>query len=473
MLPTQSSPSGSGPLARLGRLALFVVLLNCPFWILSSHVFLTRATVSLDSLLGLLLLQYSALWGAVAIAVSWICDLTVSASFTYHFASPVDFFRSAAFANNIDWSNYLRAQTAISAAPFVVALLAAKRLQQQRIGPWPVVSTIALLLVLDTANGSSAFSRRDVRLIPTNIAGSSLHSIARAAFDNDKDSELVPAPFGTGGRVEFDHYLPSAASSGNSLLYVIVESLGVHQHPAVRHWLQRQLYPVGLFESYDLSVGAVVALGGTTSGEMRRLCGLQGSYRRLTPDASAACLPRLFGDAGWATVGLHGFSADMFYRSYWWPMIGLKDIRFAEQLTGASGRQCGAAFRGICDEDLIATAVRATDKQRTFVYALTLNSHLPVAPIDIPDDLAKICAESNAGDDVCTLLAHLGITLRAIANELGSRSTQPFVMLAGDHPPPFFEKRSRDQFLRDSVPLFALTPKRIVAWADGSPAAAR
>lgn len=442
---------------------MFIVLLNGPFWILSSHSFVSRATISLDSLLALLLFQYSSVWGSIAIAVSWLCDAVINASFTYQFASPLDFFHSAAFANHIDWTKYLQPRAAVVAAPFVVALIAVKRLQRQAIGAWPICAAIAILVAVDAANGSSALSLRDVRWVPTNIAGSSWYSVARATLADNKGETPTSVVPGTGGQIEFDRYLPSAVISGRSVLYVIVESLGVHQNAAVRDWLRQQLYPTSMVESYDLSVDTIVALGGTTSGEMRRLCGLQGAYRLLTVESGAACLPRALGDAGWSTVGLHGFSAKMFGRREWWPLIGLKDIRFAEQLTEETHRQCGAAFRGVCDEDLIAAAVRATDTPRTFVYALTLNSHLPVAPIDIPDDLASVCAQADVGKSVCTLLAYPGITLRAVARQLSARATKPFVILVGDHSPPFFDRHSRGQFLHDRVPLFALTPKRVAS----------
>jgi len=160
---------------------------------------------------------------------------------------------------------------------------------------------------------------------------------------------------------------------------------------------------------------------------------------------------------------MHGFSENMFDRNRWWPIIGFKDVRFAEQLTSITTKQCGAAFRGICDDDLIAAAVQMAIRPLTFSYALTLNSHLPVANISIPPDLAQACEVAKTGRAVCMLLAHQGIALKAVAGQLATRSTPLLVIVAGDHPPPFSDTYSRNQFLLGSVPLFLLAPKIIDA----------
>ena len=455
--------TGGNTLRRFAIVALYVILLNGPFWVLATHVFVKRATVSLDSLLGFLILQFSPVAGMVAIATSWALDLALNATFTYHFASPLAFLRSTAFAGAIDWWSFLQAQAPLSALPFVASALVMWRLRRMRVGAWPVLAAMALLMVVDTINGSSTFSHRDVRVVPANIGGSSIHGIARALLDDSNDSQLIAVPVGRGGQAEFERYLPAAGSAENSVIYLIVESFGVHRHPAVRDWLAGQLFPLRLSDRFTLRQDTVEAQGGTTNGELQRLCGLRGSYRHFNPGAGATCLPQLFATAGWSTAGLHGFSETMFERSRWWPMLGLQHVKFSEQLAESKPRRCGAAFRGICDADLIATAFSAAESPKTFVYALTLNTHLPLAPIDIPPELEKACIEARTGADVRSLLAHLGVALRAIAIELDSRSVRPFVMVVGDHPPPFTESQSREQFLKDQVPLLALWPKPLVS----------
>lgn len=456
------SPGGTRVWPRLLRFCLVVVLINAPFWILSTHNFVSRGLISLDGLLALLILSYSMPWGLAAIALSWACDFSVSAASVYHFASPLEFFRSIRFAGQIGWTDLLHLKVAtMLILPFVLALVGIWRLRLWPVGNRLVVGSIAFLLCADALNGSSAVSQRDVRQVSVNIAGSSLHGIARALLADTGDTAVTRVAPGSGGRAEFENHLPSAMSSGRSVLYVIVESMGWHTHPAVRGWLQQQLYPASVSRDYSLSIASVTADGGTTSGELRRLCGLQGSYRIMTSEVGEHCLPKVFANLGWHTLGYHGFSAEMFDRRRWWPLIGIQDGRFAEELIPNSTRECGGAFRGICDDDLVGAAVRSMAATKTFAYVLTLNSHLPVAPIDFPSDLAIVCKEANVGDDVCTLLAHQGVALRAVAGVLSSTFAKPFVIVVGDHSPPFFDSQSREQFAHHSVPLFALTPSDI------------
>jgi hypothetical protein len=458
MMHAQRTMVSGGLASRLLRLALVVVLLNLPFWILSTHVFLSRAMISLDSLVALLLLQYSAPLGAMVIVISWVCDLAVSASLGYHFASPTEFFRSAGFVGNIHLPSFLNPAVLAGVSLFSLTLIAIRPLTQRRIGPLPVISVAILILLLDTTNGSSALSHRDAWKIPTNLAGSSFYALSRSAFDPQSDAMPVPVAAGSGGPAEFHRYLPMAGATDVGVLYVIVESFGMHRDAAVRRWLQQQLLPDSLAGTYAIAVGDAQTTGGTTAGELRRLCGLAGTYRKLDGRLGANCLPGQFRQAHWRTVGLHGFSQSMFDRERWWPLIGLQQQLFAEQLHQPADRMCGGAFRAVCDADLLARAVEEVQRPRRFVYALTLNTHLPVAPVTIPADLARVCAEAGTGDDVCKFLAHMGIAFRALAHELESHPRRPFVLLVGDHPPPFFERRSREQFAPDRVPLFAMKP---------------
>jgi hypothetical protein len=436
---------------------LAVLLLNAPFWILASHAFVVRASISLDSLLALMILQYSAWLGLIAVSLSWLLDLTANTAMTYHFASALEFIRSISFAPHLDWSQLLEARSLYSGAPFVFALVALSYISRVVIGTLPIALAIFALLVLDTLNGSSALSGRDVRIVPGNVAGSSMYAMGRMLLNSEGDPALLPTP-SSGGWAELNEQLPIAGSSQRSVLYVIVESFGLHRKSIVQEWLSKQLVPTALIGRYQMRQGSVAASGGTTAGELRRLCGLQGSYLRFDAEATDHCIPHKFVAQGFHTIGLHGFSEKMFDRKTWWPTLGLQEMQFGEQMRTNSSRECGAAFRGLCDNDLISTAMRAAQAQRTFVYTLTLNSHLPLAPIEIPDDLAVVCDQAKTGPDVCMLIAHLGVTLRAIATELAQQSANPFVLVTGDHAPPFSESLSREQFLPRTVPLFALTP---------------
>jgi hypothetical protein len=459
MIVAQLLEQCSSVFGRIARLALLVAIANAPFWILSAHAFLARGLISLDSIVCLAILELSVPFGLLAISLSWAADLVVSASSSYHFATPAEFVRSVAYAGSIRWANFLSWSMAATALPFAVAFGTLAAPSKRRIGPVVLIAAAAVLLLVDSINGSSAISHRDVRVLGTNIAGSSAHALVLAAMEAPQQSTLSPVSTDSGGLNEVGRYLPPETSTDASVLFVIVESMGVHNDPVVRQWLQDQLFPQSLAGRYTLAHQNVVSRGGTASGEMRRLCGLEGSYRALTEEAGQQCIPTKYAGAGWNTLGLHGFSENMFDRRFWWPTIGLQELRFAEQLGQDMTRRCGAAFHGICDQDLLAIATSRAQRPKTFVYALTLNSHLPLAPLHIEQNLADVCSRARAGDDVCTLLAYISTALRALSSQLGSQPASPYVIVVGDHPPPFFEIGSRTQFAAGIVPMFILTPR--------------
>ena len=72
--------------------------------------------------------------------------------------------------------------------------------------------------------------------------------------------------------------------------------------------------------------------------------------------------------------------------------VGQKDIR---KLVTRSKRLCGNAFRSVCDADLtpIIAKEAANKTAPRFIYWLTLNTHVPVAP---GDALTNFGCASNA-----------------------------------------------------------------------------
>jgi len=435
------------------RMAAWLVVLNTPFWILGRGVFVSRALFSLDSLLALMLCQVFPGLGLLFVAFSWLCDLLWSTSLIYHFTSPLTLVHSFRYAGTLNPWPYLTSPFVIYAIPFMVAMVVARKLVKVRIGTTPIVATMLTLLVLDVANGSSALSHMSVRLNGTNVAGSSFYALAAAVRTDDAVAKSVAV---AGGAAEFEAVTGGGASADSGILYIIVESMGVHKSARSRSWLLAQLAPAELSAHYHVRSGTLDFRGGTPDSELRRLCGLAGSYRHIDPDDTRNCLPNLLAAKGWRTAGFHGFSEKMFDRRRWWPVIGLQEMYFAEQLAPQFTNRCGAAFKGMCDVDVVRAAASRAAEERTFAYALTLNSHLPLEPTPISDDLALLCSTEHMTDDACALFAHYAVALRAIAFSLSGTSRIHTVMVVGDHAPPFADLPSREQFVRDKVPYYVL-----------------
>ena len=447
-------------LSEWARLCALVVVLNGPYWAFSFSTFISRGFISLDGLLVAILLRNNLRWMVTAVWLSWIIDGVVSSATTYRFASPIDLLRSVAFESEINWAAFASWSLFLALLPFLVATLVFMKGKLQAVRPELSLVALGAIVVLDALNGSSMLSRRDVRLVPFNIAGSAAASIANALLDSGRVESLVQVRLGGGGIREVSDTVQRVVRDRRTVVYAIVESMGIPVSMPLREHLTQRLLTAGVRERYDGRVQRVVAIGGTTAGELRRFCGLEGSFRKVTTADGKSCLPTILRDQGWHTTGVHGFSKGMFLRKNWWPFIGLGQMEFSEELFKKYPDRCGGAFRGICDRDAIHEAFQLAQQSQSFSYVLTLNSHLPLDDMYVPRDLADLCLRERVSSAVCSMMAHLDVTLDAVSTEALAAIDAPVIIVVGDHPPPFLDTGSRKQFVGSEVPMYILEPKR-------------
>jgi hypothetical protein len=147
----------------------------------------------------------------------------------------------------------------------------------------------------------------------------------------------------------------------------------------------------------------------------------------------------------------------MFDRVHWWPKVGLQTTLFGEA-PEFQGIRCGTAFRGGCDTTLLATGVQAL-APRTFVYLLTLNTHLPIDPLAQATPMPPTCESPGSNREVCDHVSATTAVLRHLRHTLETVSVAPLVVVVGDHAPPFSNRLSRQAFLQDKVPVAVLVPR--------------
>lgn len=438
------------------RFALAFVALNVPHWLVGHWYFVSRPIFDVELVVPLLLAAYSLSLGVFSLLIAWGLDLLVSQSYAYHFASPLEFIRSIKYLGSIQVSHLVTPAELLWTIPFIAsAVLAFRMTPRQRPASWLAAALlVACLSTLDIANGSSMFSHRPSQFAAVNIAGSPVTTlIARKMLEK---GSAVLTPLGKGDsavqRADLLGWMSQHPRDGAML--VIVESMGWHRDVRIREWLKDRLFSGTIAKRYAYDEAAIPFNGSTTSAELRELCSYHGSYQALLSGRDPECLPRRLQADGFRTIGLHGFSGHMFDRNLWWRSLGLQQEFFAEQLSTLP--RCGGAFAGICDTDVIHRAFAELAKERTFVYVLTLNSHLPLSAEPIPSDLAGICAAVRTGEGVCQLTATLGKALAAIGNELNAMDTGTAVVVVGDHPPPFRTFEESVQYDSRSVPAMVL-----------------
>lgn len=444
-----------GPWSAMAALAL----INLPFWCLQVSFVLTRPLVSLDLILVVLIAARSLPLGALALLAAWAVEGALQASQGYHFRAVGEFIGAFRFAGALGWQQFI---TPLSVG--VVVLFAASAgcalalVRRRRPSTRALVVLAFAAFALDLINGSTlSFGLgKDRRLIGTNLAGSPTWNVVVGKVRDARNRSLpmtrIDAPTSFAA-VDGWH----ASHPDRSVLVVVVESMGLPTAQPLHDWMTRRIASADVRRRWNVAVGAEKFSGSTTYGELRVLCRLSGHYSRLTPADASQCLPAAYARDGFSTTGLHGFSEKMFDRGQWWSTLGFQQSLFVEQL-GSRDSECGSAFPGLCDKILIARAVGIADRPRQFVYALTLNTHLPLDPRPVPEDLRQLCLSSQVADPSCQLISQLGQVLHDIGVELQLAKSAPMVVIVGDHAPPFLSTIDRRAFESRSVPAIVLTP---------------
>lgn len=463
---SEGARSAGGTLEVLRLVAAWLVLPNAGMFLVARIFAVQRGLVNADYVLGpLALLVAGPRVARIAVALLLGLDALAALAPVYHF-QPADAFLALTEVPELSWR---------FAAPIaLVAAAAGWGLARTLLGisgprvTLRALATLGLVLVgvvaADAFNGTSLLSGEDqpVRSHRNLATSASVQLVGRllprpraAPPTAPRATESAAAALAVGGGLR-----------GENVLLVLVESLGAYASGrAADEQLLAPLLGEAVRARYEVKVGTVPFAGATTPGEFRELCGAAAGPGDLERIRTADCLPAVLRRAGYATLAVHGHSPHTFGRSDWYPRLGFDSAYFAPQLTarGFSSR-CGFSFRGVCDADALSfVRQRLRDAAGpTFVYWLTLSSHVPVdveAAAATPASCGAI-SETARDASACLLFrVHTGV-VRGVAAMLADPSLPPMrVVLVGDHPPPFLQPGRRALYLRDRVAYVVLTPR--------------
>jgi hypothetical protein len=251
------------------------------------------------------------------------------------------------------------------------------------------------------------------------------------------------------------------ADGKTNIMVIIVEALGLPRDPQMRSKLERIWVRPEIAQRFDVSHGATAFYGSTTSGEMRELCGRWADYRDIERP-QAGCLPAVLASKGYRTTSYHAFTSRFFDRKHWYPLIGIQNSHFQEELESQGASFCPNVFAGACDRDVPRIIGKQLQDRShpQFIYWLTLNSHLPV----IED--AKLgttnCRQLGGSADanfplICRMYSVWNDTAAALAEMVSQPGFPPTdILIVGDHMPPFTHQKSRLQFDPEHVPWILL-----------------
>ena len=255
------------------------------------------------------------------------------------------------------------------------------------------------------------------------------------------------------------------AGNGRDVLLVLVEALGRFVDPAHQRLLEMPFQAASLRKHYQVTTGTVPYFGATTAGEMRELCHSREPYTAHIGAASQDCLPAVLAAAGYRTTAVHAYSENFFDRQEWYPNIGFERMLFGEQMLEELHDTCGGVFRGLCDDNVGETVLprlMAQDKQKQFVYWLTLNTHVPVRPGEGTPRLgcADAATDPFGHGDVCAMTElWLDVFDRVVALALADPKRPMDILLMGDHAPPLWSRKGRALFRPGEVTWIRLAPR--------------
>lgn len=251
------------------------------------------------------------------------------------------------------------------------------------------------------------------------------------------------------------------------MILIIVESLGAPVAPDVADLQLQSLLQLDALSGVSVTRGSIPFHGSTVPAELRELCSVRSGT--LHPDVTAiaaACLPLQLRQHGYHGTAIHGFSGSMFSRNLWYRQLGFDDIRFAPDVLRLKpdASRCGIAFNGICDQDawdFLLDQVLDDERERQFIYWLTLSAHLPlVADEQRGEQAHRDCAvlsDLQTQFPVCLLIhQHRSLFTRIAGTVASGRFRDTLLIVVGDHAPPFIRPPYRQVFSDTHVPYLII-----------------
>jgi hypothetical protein len=491
----------------LSRWCLFVLfygaLANIPFWVTAKFLRVERnGWFCLDYLcVGILSLFVPRIVAGTLMFGSIVVDMLCAISESY-FLSPSDCLRSISFLRELpeERLRYVIAAALLAILISAVAALLPKpviRGMQRFYAAGCMIGLAAVLLFADCsrvyhqagalpsalgfrlspdARNASLFKFNESRLCRLSMKRLIQDEIGRREESRQRHSAAnlgarLPSAVGRAG---FSTTMPAkmltvaTENERPNLVVVLVESWGlVANRPDFRDLIVRPYLDPQLQEHYRVLQGTVPFYGSTIAGEARELCDSYMGFHLL--DASReemrGCLPYHLAALGYHTVGVHGHAGRMFRRSTWYRTIGFQETWFEDRFQQMGLPECAAGFTGICDADIaqwIGNRLHQRNTQPSFLYWVTLNSHLPV-PIPSNVKGAASCATIPSGQQypaLCSWFQLVSNVHRSVAQIAESDLSRPTVfVIVGDHAPPFASPFLHSQFSDSVVPYVILEPR--------------
>lgn len=312
-----------------------------------------------------------------------------------------------------------------------------------------LIAFYATLITHDIALSANQLYPKEVVRFP-NVVGA---PILNAKFTSSKNILTLWDP-----QPRSYSELRAAINRGESILSVSFESLGVPIDELSKMRIDRLI--IDSFPGYRIKDNFEEPFfDGTLSGELRVLCGVRDYGDLLSnPDSRtsdlANCLPLLAKnkDIYSSVVAAHANYGGLYRRTKIYPLIGFSNSLFATDLDGESIEKCVSAQFAACDFQitrLLASHLNSREDKRSFTHLMTIDSHFPYS-----SNIANRSKSPDLFEVYMTSLTSTSVAIRDFINMLHSPPT--FILISGDHAPPFVTESIRNKFQKKVVPIYIL-----------------
>jgi hypothetical protein len=311
---------------------------------------------------------------------------------------------------------------------------------------WKAIILIVALVLYDIGFSANQVFPKDVIGFP-NVLGAPIINMKLFRRANTF-SVWVPEP-------KSHAQLKGAVHDGKNVLSISFESLGVPDDQREYEIIKNII--VKSFPQYKLiQADKELFFGGTLSGELRMLCGIK-DYGDLlfNPMQKSSrfndCLPNLARHKGYTwVVGAHANFGGVYSRAVIYPLIGFNKSFFANDLTSDDIKSCKNFQFIACDREIVKMLARHSNgakSSRYFIHLMTIDSHFPYSESHfiLPDARTLFQLYANA----------IKMTADALSLFVDSMEAKPdYIIISGDHAPPFKNDLARSKFTSKFVPLY-------------------
>lgn len=459
---------GSGWIRILSALSAFV-LLNAIFQYVAIRFGYKRYFISAEILVAMLAfsVRYRSI-GLILLLAAVALEILVGLTGVFHFMDVREALDMAEFAF-LARTEYLISFVAMLA--LVVACFWATGRLLGKFRPGLVVLVLPLLGVGLTYCQWSLSKEEGNFFTPVHASRNTL-VFGSSAFILKDSLELNRVKQAVSGDPDIEYHRvrhPSAANltieespTAQRILFVISEAWGLPKNPKV---LEEQILALRTSPNVkDLEIQGVHARGATAAGELRELCGLIPSrmnFGKMTSELIGECLPLKLKKQGYRTVAVHGAESAMYRRSRWYPLLGFEEMIFKNDMPPADSN-C-FSFPGYCDKNIFPVVKGQLKKDKSFVYWLTLNSHIPYDRRDIVNYRQELCREFSDAAERELLCNYQNLHVQffeGLARLIEDEDLRGVkVVVVGDHAPIFYDDEARGRFEAEQVLMLHFTVK--------------